>query len=106
MSLKLSDPAATRIRTWPGPGSGTGMSATSHTSPGGPLRTTRRALMQISRSKWQRGALVAAAILASLALGAEAVFWLGSTLAEQPAVAGRCAVLVLGHPATRVVRSR
>ena len=54
--------------------------------------------MQISRSQWQLGALGAVAILASLALGAEAVFWLGSTLAERPAVAGHCAVLVLGYP--------
>ena len=38
------------------------------------------------------------ALVAALALGAEAVFWLGSTLAAQPAVAGRCAVLVLGYP--------
>jgi len=41
---------------------------------------------------------VTAALAAALALGAEAVFWLGSTLAAQPAVAGRCAVLVLGYP--------
>ncbi len=34
----------------------------------------------------------------ALALGAEAVFWLGSTLAARPAVAGNCAVLVLGYP--------
>jgi uncharacterized SAM-binding protein YcdF (DUF218 family) len=54
--------------------------------------------MQTSRSRWKRSALVAVAILAALALGAEAVFWLGSTLAVQPAVAGRCAVLVLGYP--------
>jgi uncharacterized SAM-binding protein YcdF (DUF218 family) len=54
--------------------------------------------MQVSRSKWKRSALVTVAGIAALALGAEAVFWLGSTLAVQPAVAGRCAVLVLGYP--------
>ena len=54
--------------------------------------------MQVSRSKWKRIGVVALALLAVLALGAEGVFWLGSTLAVQPAVAGDCAVLVLGYP--------
>ncbi len=54
--------------------------------------------MQLSRTKWMRRAVVAIALLAALALVAEAVFWLGSTLAAQPAVAGDCAVLVLGYP--------
>jgi uncharacterized SAM-binding protein YcdF (DUF218 family) len=48
--------------------------------------------------KWKRRALVALAIAASLALAAELVFWLGSRVAAQPAVAGDCAVLVLGYP--------
>ena len=34
----------------------------------------------------------------ALAAGAESVFWLGSTFAARPAVAGDCAVLVLGYP--------
>jgi len=40
----------------------------------------------------------ALALLAMLSLGAEGAFWLGSTLAPQPVVAGNCAVLVLGYP--------
>ena len=54
--------------------------------------------MPLSRSKWMRRAAVAIASLALCAIGAEAAFWLGSTVAVQPAVAGRCAVLVLGYP--------
>jgi uncharacterized SAM-binding protein YcdF (DUF218 family) len=54
--------------------------------------------MQLSRSKWKRGGVVAFALLALLALVAEGVFWLGSTLAAQPALSGNCAVLVLGYP--------
>ena len=45
-----------------------------------------------------RRAAVAIASLALCAIGAEAAFWLGSTVAAPPAVAGRCAVLVLGYP--------
>ena len=41
---------------------------------------------------------VALALLALLALVAEGVFWLGSTLAVRPPVSGNCAVLVLGDP--------
>jgi uncharacterized SAM-binding protein YcdF (DUF218 family) len=48
--------------------------------------------------KWKRRALFALAILASLAIAAELVFWLGARIAAQPAVAGDCAVLVLGYP--------
>jgi hypothetical protein len=54
--------------------------------------------MQISRSQWKRRGVVSLALLAALALVAGGVFWLGSTLAAQPAVSGNCAVLVLGHP--------
>jgi uncharacterized SAM-binding protein YcdF (DUF218 family) len=54
--------------------------------------------MQLSRSKWKRSGVVALALLALLALVAEGVFWLGSTLATRPALAGNCAVLVLGYP--------
>ena len=54
--------------------------------------------MQTSRARWKRNGVAGLAILAALTLGAEAVFWLGSTLAVQPAVDGDCAVLVLGYP--------
>ena len=54
--------------------------------------------MQVSRSKWKRSGVVSLALLALLALAAEGVFWLGSTLAAQRAVSGSCAVLVLGYP--------
>ena len=54
--------------------------------------------MQLSRSKWKRSGVVALALLALLALVAEGVFWLGSTLAVRPPVSGNCAVLVLGYP--------
>ena len=54
--------------------------------------------MQTSRSRWTRIGGAALAVVAALALGAEAVFWLGSTFAARPAVDGHCAVLVLGYP--------
>ena len=47
---------------------------------------------------WRRRALLALAILASLAVAAELVFWLGGRIAAQPDVTGDCAVLVLGYP--------
>jgi ABC-type cobalt transport system substrate-binding protein len=43
--------------------------------------------MQLSRSKWKRSGVVALALLALLALVAEGVFWLGSTLVARVAVA-------------------
>jgi uncharacterized SAM-binding protein YcdF (DUF218 family) len=49
------------------------------------------------RSRWTRSG-IAIALAAALTLGAEAVCWLVSTFAAQPAGAARCAVLVLGYP--------
>jgi hypothetical protein len=54
--------------------------------------------MQLSRSKWKRSGVVALALLALLAVVADGVSWLGSTLAARPALSGNCAVLVLGYP--------
>jgi uncharacterized SAM-binding protein YcdF (DUF218 family) len=50
------------------------------------------------RKRWKRNCGIALVLLAALGLGAEAVFWLGGSLASMPAVDGHCAVLVLGYP--------